>query len=73
MIIPEDPLHPMRGWNETYQELLQNEDYDFLASEDYKLLSTAAYFKGVGDNIFLTKSSNRRLTHYDLWLSLIHI
>ena len=72
MIIPEDPLHPMRGWNETYQELLQNEDYDFLASEDYKLLSTAAYFKGVGDNIFLTKSSNRRLTHYDLWTTKPH-
>ena len=29
MIMPEDPLHPMRGWNETYHELLQNEDYDF--------------------------------------------
>ena len=72
MIIPEDPLHPMRGWNETYQELLQNEDYDFLASEDYKLLSTAAYFEGAGDNIFLTKSSNRRLTHYDLWKTKPH-
>ena len=56
MIIPEDPLHPMRGWNETYQELLQNEDYDFLASEDYKLLSTAAYFRREsGDNIFNKK------------------
>ena len=72
LITPEDPLHPMRGWKETYQDLLEIEDYDFLASEDYKLLSTAAYFQGVADNIFLTKSTNRRLTHYDLWKTKPH-
>ena len=63
----DDPLHPIRGWNETYQNLFQDEVYDFLASEDYKLLSTAAYFKGTAHNLYLAKSSNRRLTHYDLW------
>ena len=62
-----DPLHPTRGWNETYQNLFQNEDYDYLAFEDYALLSTAAYFKGDARNLFLINSSDRRLTHYDLW------
>ena len=61
-----DPLHPARGWNETYQNLFQNEDYDYFASEDYTLLSTAAYFQGDAQNLFLTRSSERRLTHYDL-------
>ena len=63
----DDPLHPMRGWSETYQNLFQDEVYDLLASEDYKLLSTAAYFKGTAHNLYLSKSSNRRLAHYDLW------
>ena len=62
-----DPLHPTRGWNETYQNLFQNEDYDYLAFEDYALLSTAAYFKGDARNLFIINSSDRRLTHYDLW------
>ena len=67
LIMNYDPLHPTRGWNETYQNLFQNEDYDYLASEDYTLLSTAAYYQGDARNLFLTKSSDRRLTHYDLW------
>ena len=67
LVMNYDPLHPTRGWNETYQNLFQNEDYDYLASEDYTLLSTAAYFQGDAQNLFLTKSSDRRLTHYDLW------
>jgi len=67
LYLSDDPLHPIRGWNETYQNLFQDEVYDFLASEDYKLLSTAAYFKGTAHNLYLAKSSNRRLTHYDLW------
>ena len=67
LIMNYDPLHPTRGWNETYQNLFQNEDYDYLASEDYTLLSTAAYFQGDAKNLFLTKSTDRRLTHYDLW------
>ena len=63
----DDPLHPIRGWGETYKDLFQNEVYDFLASEDYKLLSTAAYFQGTAHNLYLSKSTERRLTHYDLW------
>ena len=63
----DDPLHPMRGWSETYQNLFQDEVYDLLASEDYKLLSTAAYFQGTAHNLYLSKSSKRRLAHYDLW------
>lgn len=67
MIMTYDPLHPTRGWNETYRNLFQDKDYDYLASEHYTLLSTAAYFQGDAKNLFLTKSSDRRLTHYDLW------
>ena len=63
----DDPLHPIRGWGKTYQDLFQDEEYDFLASEDYKLLSTAAYFQGTANNLYLSKSTERRLTHYDLW------
>jgi 4-amino-4-deoxy-L-arabinose transferase-like glycosyltransferase len=67
LIMNYDPLHPIRGWNETYEDLFQDEDYDYLATEDYTLLSTAAYFQGDAQNLFLIKSSDRRLTHYDLW------
>ena len=67
LISEYDPLHPTRGWDETYRELFQDQKYDYLAAENYKLLSTAAYFHGDAEKLFLTKGSNRRLTHYDLW------
>ena len=41
-----DPLHPMRGWNQTYEHLFKDQTYNLLSSSDYKLLSTAAYFLG---------------------------
>lgn len=67
LISEYDPLHPTRGWDETYRDLFQDQKYDYLAAENYKLLSTAAYFHGDAEKLFLTKGSNRRLTHYDLW------
>ena len=67
LITTYDPLHPVRGWNETYQNLFRDVDYDYIASENYKLLSTAAYFQKDAKNLFLSKTNDRRLTHYDLW------
>ena len=67
LIMSYDPLHPTRGWYNTYENLFQEEDYDYIASEDYTLLSTAAYYQGDAQKLFLIKSSDRRLTHYDLW------
>ena len=67
LVMSYDPLHPTRGWYNTYKNLFQEEDYDYLASEDYTLLSTAAYYQGDAQKLFLIKSSDRRLTHYDLW------
>lgn len=67
LILDYDPLHPTRGWDDTYRDLFQDQEYDYLAAENYKLLSTAAYFHGDAKKLFITKESNRRLTHYDLW------
>ena len=63
----DDPLHPMRGWNQTYEYLFKDQTYNLLSSSDYKLLSTAAYFLGEAKMLRLEEDENRRLTHYDLW------
>ena len=62
-----DPLHPMRGWSQTYNYLLKDEAYNLLSSNDYKLLSTAAYFLGETKMLQLEEDKSRRLAHYDLW------
>tara|TARA_B100001093_G_C26321787_1_gene798020 strand:- start:213 stop:641 length:429 start_codon:yes stop_codon:yes gene_type:complete len=66
-LIPYDPLHPARGWNETFQNLVQNENYNIVVSDDYKLLSSLAYFMNEPTNLHLINDRKRRLTHYDLW------
>lgn len=66
-LTPYDPLHPARGWNETFQNLVQNENYNILVSDDYKLLSSLAYFMNEPTKLHLISDKKRRLTHYDLW------
>jgi hypothetical protein len=65
--LPYDPLHPTRGWNETFHNLIQNESYSILVSNDYKLLSSLAYFKNEPEKIHLISDKNTRLSHYNLW------
>ena len=67
LLSDNDPLHPMRGWNQTYEYLFKDETYNLLSSSDYKLLSTAAYFLGEAKMLRLEADANRRLAHYDLW------
>ena len=65
--LPYDPLHPTRGWNETFHNLIQNESYSILVSNDYKLLSSLAYFKNEPEKLHLISDKNTRLSHYNLW------
>ena len=66
-LIAYDPLHPTRGWNNTFQNLFQNETYSVLASDDYKLLSSSAYFMNEPLRLHLFSDNNTRPSHYNLW------
>ena len=66
-LISYDPLHPTRGWNNTFQNLFQNEIYSVLGSDDYKLLSSSAYFMNEPHRLHLFSNNNTRPSHYNLW------
>ena len=47
--------------------LFQNETYSVLASDDYKLLSSSAYFMNEPHRLHLFSDNNTRPSHYNLW------
>ena len=68
----DDPMHPMRGWKKSMEDVFTGNEYDLLVSNDYKLLSVAAYYNKAAQNLIYDRSPGYRLTHYDTWKNKIN-
>ncbi len=62
-----DPLHPMRGWKNSFQNLNIDKNYSVLVSNDYKLLSQVSFYLKDTKNIKYDRNPDFRMTHYDTW------
>lgn len=67
----KDPLHPMRGWQNSIDNLFEDKEFDMLISNDYKLLSVASYYLDNAENLIYDRDPEYRMTHYDTWNNLV--
>jgi hypothetical protein len=70
-ITNKDPLHPMRGWQNSIDNLFEDKEFDLLISNDYKLLSVASYYLDNAENLIYDRDPEYRMTHYDTWNNLV--